>query len=225
MIIDGSGLEISQSLFNGKLLVTCPQDSKVILGIGFSGRGTILVKGGGNEVKLGDDATLNGEISVQGSNNRVSIGKNAVIRGSILVKGDRQEVVIGDFTTFQSVYLLCQEGCNVTIGHSCMLSRDIEIRTTDAHSVIELESRHRINQPASVEIGNHVWIGVGALISKGSVIPEDSIVGAHSFVNGQFRQPNVIVAGSPARVVKTGVTWSRSRKASFSEEEITSWRK
>ena len=213
-----------QTLFKGKLTVTCTPGNSVNLAGMTSGRGTINIKGSGNVVEFLGDSLFNGNINIQGDNNRVLIGANCAIRGRILVKGSKQTVSVGEYTTFQSVYILCQEGCDVTIGRWCMFSREIEIRTTDAHSVVDMNSGSRLNKPASIEIADHVWISVGTLISKGVKLPEDSIIGAQSFVNGSFTEPNTVIAGMPAKVVKRGVTWNRNRKDKFSQDELNVWR-
>ncbi|MGP9675263.1 MULTISPECIES: acyltransferase [unclassified Halomonas] len=187
-------------------------------------QGRITITGENNSVFIGNNVKLNVIITIQGDDNVVEITDNSVVRGQILVKGKNQRVSIGSNTTFQSVYILCQEGCNIEIGDWCMFSRDIEIRTTDAHSVVDVETRERINQPASVTIGNHVWVGVGSLISKGACIPNDSIVGAYSFVNKKFTEENVLLAGTPAEIVRQGVTWNRGRKPKFSKAQLEHWK-
>jgi acetyltransferase-like isoleucine patch superfamily enzyme len=133
-------------------------------------------------------------------------------------------VSIGDSTTFQTVYLLCQEGCDITVGRHCMFSREIEVRTTDAHSLVDISSGTRLNRPQSIVIGDHVWVGLRALINKGASIPDDSIVGAAAFVNSAHSESHTVLAGVPAKVVRRGVTWNRGRKDSFTEEELLEWR-
>ncbi|OAP40271.1 hypothetical protein ATB98_02195 [Sinorhizobium saheli] len=90
--------------------------------------------------------------------------------------------------------------------------------------MIERASGKRVNSPGSVSIGDHVWVGLGAIISKGSSVPADSIVGAMSFVNGKFDEEGTVIAGVPAKVIKRGVTWSRVRKKRFSPEEMDGWK-
>ncbi|PKA39950.1 hypothetical protein CWR43_30235 [Rhizobium sullae] len=188
-------------------------------------RGKIAVRSGDeNALVVGEKSKFSGTIVVSGNKNRILIGSNVDFRGDILVKGDGQTVSIGDHSTTVGVYILCQEGCDVSIGRRCMFSREIEVRTTDAHSVIDRSTGNRLNKPASVAIGDHVWVGLGSIINKGSNIPADSIVGARSFVNGTFEEAGVILAGTPARVVKRNITWNRSRKANFTVEEMDSWR-
>ena len=62
--------------------------------------------------------------------------------------------------------------------------------------------------PRTIKIGNHVWIGTSAIILKGSVIRENSIVAAGAIVSGEF-PPNSVIAGNPAKVVKKNVVWQR----------------
>jgi acetyltransferase-like isoleucine patch superfamily enzyme len=207
-----------------ELAITCSPGNTLSLERLSDARGRIVIKGSGNLLEILEGSLLNGSIHIQGDNNRVLIGSNCAIRGRILVNGSHQTLSVGERTTFQSVYVLCQENCNVTIGRCCMFSRNVEIRTTDAHSVLESYSGRRLNKPASVAIGDHVWLGVGALISKGVSLPDDCIVGAKAFVNDSFSESGTMIVGAPARIVKRGVTWHRSCRAEFSQDELNAWR-
>lgn len=212
-------------------MVTIPFKNDLIDDNKFFDNGALSLKGkascksgGGNSFTIGANSKFDGSIVFRGKGNRIIIGKDCDFRGDILVKGNNQTVLFGDHSTTVGVYILCQENCNVSIGKWCMFSREIEIRTTDAHSVIDRTTGMRTNLPESVTIGDHVWVGVGAIINKGAVVPSDSIVGARSFVSGKFYEEGVIIAGSPGKVVKTGVTWNRLRKKSYSPEEIDHWK-
>lgn len=186
--------------------------------------GALTVVGDHNEVFFKSGVKCKGKITIEGSGNVVIFGDGSFFRGRLIVRGNNQVVSIGSHSTFQSVYMLCQENCNIKIGNWCMFSRDVEIRTTDAHSVVDAKTRERVNNPASVKIGNHVWVGVGSLISKGSQIPNDSIVGAYSFVNKKFTEENVLIAGTPAKIVRHGVTWNRGRKPKFTQAQLEHWK-
>jgi acetyltransferase-like isoleucine patch superfamily enzyme len=189
-------------------------------------KGKLFAKGpaSGNQMQIGKGAKVNGSIEFLGNNNKVIIGESCHLRGSIIVKGEGQTVSFGDHSTTVGVYILCQEECDITIGKWCMFSREIEIRTTDAHSVIDRTTRRRLNKAQSIVIGDHVWVGVGAIINKGAVVPSDSIVGAMSFVNGKFDEEGVVLAGSPAKIVKRGITWNRSRRDQFTQEQMDHWK-
>lgn len=181
-------------------------------------------KGTGNHLSIGKQTKFSGTIEVVGNNNSIMIGDNCHFRGKIVVKGNGQTIRFGNNSTTVDVYILCQENCDVTIGEWCMLSREIEIRTTDAHSVVDRATGRRINAAKSVVIGDHVWIGVGAIVNKGAVVPSDSIVGAMAFVNRRFEEQGIVIAGAPAGIVKRGITWNRSRRAKFTSAELDHWK-
>ena len=193
--------------------VSAAQAQAVNCRIEFAGEGENTV-----EIEAGSEFV--GVILVRGKDNRVVLGPNCTYRGRITVKGNGQRVVIGANTTAAGVSILAQEGCDVLIGANCMLSREIEIRTSDSHSVIDRETLRRLNTPGSVTIGNHVWIGLRAIISKGAAIPDDSIVGAGAFVNKQFEETGIVLAGSPAKIVRRNITWKRERKTRFRHADL-----
>jgi serine O-acetyltransferase len=50
-------------------------------------------------------------------------------------------------------------------------------------------------------IGNNVFIGSGAIIFGDIVIADGIAIGANSIVNKSFTEPNVSIAGNPARII------------------------
>lgn len=81
---------------------------------------------------------------------------------------------------------------NVLIGNNVIL-------TTLNHD-INPYSRGNINVK-SIIINSNVWIGSGAIILPGVEIGEGAIISAGSVVNKDI-QPNVIVGGVPAKIIK-----------------------
>ncbi|OJF98467.1 acyltransferase [Pararhizobium antarcticum] len=186
--------------------------------------GTLRVKGNNNRIQIPASTSFRGHIFVQGNNVTVTIGEHCRLAADIVVKGSNQTVTIGEGTTFASVYLLCIEASHIRIGRWCMFSREIEVRTSDAHSLLDRKTGKRLNPAASVTIGDHVWVGVGSIINKGTTIADDCVVGAKSFVNKPFAESGSLIAGVPAKVIKKGVTWHRGRKRKFSPAEMDVWR-
>jgi acetyltransferase-like isoleucine patch superfamily enzyme len=95
---------------------------------------------------------------------------------------------------------------NVTIGARTMLGANVTILDTNFHPVAAEGRRFApIPEPApddAVEIGSDVFIGSGAFVLPGTRIGNGSVVAAASVVRGDV-PPDVIVAGNPARVVRT----------------------
>lgn len=121
-------------------------------------------------------------------------------------------VVIGKgFSSSGSVkFELAFGGCgDITIGEDCMFAYNINVRTGDYHTIFDKDTGRVLNYNRDVVIGNHVWVASDVFMGKGTKISDNSVVGAHSVVTRAFDESNVVVAGVPARVVKTGINWNR----------------
>ena len=172
----------------------------------------IDIVGNGNKVFVEEGALLRDlYIRIWGDNNVIKIGNSCIIQGRIIFDGHDQLVDIGDKTTFERVAILSSEGADVIVGKDCMLSFGITIRTTDAHSVIDLESNERINKAQSIIIDDHVWLGQEVMVLKGVKISKDCVVGARSIVSKSLTSKNCAYAGIPAKLVKANINWLREK--------------
>lgn len=224
-LVTAEGSSVQGRATVGKLVtIESGEENLIEIGKGTKFHGTVDFNGKGNLVQIGAGSKMHGDVRFSGHGNKLLIGDNCRYRGRIFIKGSGQTVLFGDHSTAGDVYILCAEGADVRIGTWCMFSRRIEIRTTDAHSIIDRKTRKRMNPASSIIIGDHVWIGVGAIVNKGAVVPADSIVGAMSFVNGKFAEEGVVLAGTPAKVVKSGITWHRAQKPKYSAAQVDHWK-
>ena len=99
----------------------------------------------------------------------------------------------------------------ITIGHGVVISERVVIRDSDNHAIISTENGELKSdeKPAAapIVIQDHVWLGMNAVVLKGVTIGEGAIVAAGSVVTKDV-PPHCLVAGVPAKVVKTEVTWN-----------------
>ncbi|MCR4508399.1 acyltransferase [Pseudomonas sp. 32.2.56] len=173
---------------------------------------TIKLGGRNNRLIIGEGVEISHcEIRIDGENNLVEIGaRTRFSSGKIYLRHTSgQHIRIGVDTTVEGAYLLIDEAASIDIGNDCMLSTDILIRTGDKHSIIDVESGKRINPSRDVCIADRVWIGRDVQILKGTVLHQETIVGACSLVSKAFDEGNCVVAGVPAKIVKRGVRWDR----------------
>lgn len=126
--------------------------------------------------------------------------------GSKIAVGDNAVLSFGkNFRITAKSEIACFK--QISFGDGCLLSWDILVMDTDAHSIYDLKTGTKINSDQAIVIGKHVWIGCRTLILKGSKIPDNSVVGANSLVCKEFYEPNVIIAGIPSKVIKKSVKW------------------
>ena len=173
------------------------------------------IVGSNNEINIKRSCILNSvTFYLRGDHLSVTIGEDCrFFRGSLLWLEDSGGCLeIGDKCTFEDAHLAVTEpGLKISIGRDCMFAYDIDVRTGDSHSILDAESKERINYGKNVAIGDHVWVAAHCSILKGVTIANNSIVAAGSIVTKSVAQQGVILAGNPARMVKEGITWSRQR--------------
>lgn len=99
------------------------------------------------------------------------------------------------------------EKSNLDIGSDCLWG-ETTIWTSDFHSILKKGTSMRINPPQDIKIANSVWIGHEVLILKGARVGENSVIAARSTVLKGVYPANVILAGSPAKVVKRNIQWT-----------------
>ena len=145
----------------------------------------------------------------------VVIGKHvSCYAGCSFAIGEKGQCTIGDFTLLNGALIMAEE--KIEIGSYCLVSWIVGIADSDFHPLepaqrlIDAQAlapylQQRPPRPklktASVKIGHNVWIGMNAVILKGVTIGENSVVAAGSVVTKSI-EPNTVVAGNPAVIVK-----------------------
>ena len=167
------------------------------------------------------------------SNGEISIPETGIINNLSICNGYKEQyqkitggkISIGSGTKFGSCFIFNpHSNTHINIGKQCMLSDDITIRNTDGHPIYNAETKECLNKVCAgngIDIGNHVWIGLGASILKNTKIPDASIVGSEAVITKQFSESNTAIAGNPAKIVKRNVIWTAENNDFFSPAENT----
>lgn len=176
-------------------------------------RSRISISGNNNAIVVGDKSILyRSTITICGNNNRIEIGEGVSCKfGDFSFEDDNGSIFIGSNTTVSGhTHLACIEGRSIRIGEDCLFSSDIIFRVGDSHSILDMDGK-RINPSQDISVGDHVWIGNRTTLTKGAAVSNDSIIGTGAIVTKTFGQPNVIIAGVPANIIKENINWDKNR--------------
>lgn len=176
--------------------------------IGKRSDASLLIEGDDNSVEIAEGARLGMNLVIRGSGNRIRIARDCWLHGFANLITDGATLIVGAGTTMVQGSLQLHEPLTLSIGADCMISSQVYVSVSDIHPIHDRASGARINPGRSVEIGDHVWLGLRTMVLKGTRIGSGAITAAGSIVSGEVPE-GVIVAGTPARVVRRDVTWSR----------------
>lgn len=147
------------------------------------------------DVKLGKDVRLAKFINLYGC----EIGDETKIGAFVEVQ---KNASIGKRCKISSHTFIC-EGVtvenNVFIGHGVTFINDSYPRATNEYGNLQTESDWRVERTL---VQKGASIGSGSTILAGVIVGENAIVGAGSVVTRDV-PPNTIVAGNPARVLRS----------------------
>ena len=109
-----------------------------------------------------------------------------------------KNITVGKNVFFNSGCRLQDHG-GIFIGDNVLVGHNVVMATLD-HDLDP--AKRSLLHCAPINIGNDVWIGANATITKGVTIGDGSVIAAGAVVNRDV-PPRTIVGGIPAKIIKT----------------------
>ncbi len=165
----------------------------------------INIYGSNNSVIInGSNKSISYSITVC-NNTNLSIGYNVLTnmnRKLELVAEDNSDISIGDNTSFvNGCRFFAGNSSKIYIGRNCMFSTDILVSCNPV--IAEITSCNN-----SINVNDYVWVGWGASLQQGCNINKSCIVAAQAVVENEV-PANSLIAGDPAKIIRSNITWHR----------------
>ncbi|HVW97751.1 MAG TPA: acyltransferase [Mucilaginibacter sp.] len=157
----------------------------------------------GRNLILEDNVSINA-LSENGITfgDNVSIARDSILFCTGIIAQRGKGIVIGNRTGISACAYFAGQG-GITIGSDVIMGPNVQI-FSENHAyndlTVNIKEQGVIKQP--VTIGNNCWIGAGATILAGVTIGDGCVVAARSVITKSF-QANSVIAGIPAKVIKT----------------------
>jgi acetyltransferase-like isoleucine patch superfamily enzyme len=163
-------------------------DGRLTLGCFESAVGRLAARAAATEIRLGESAVMRCDGLVQlGPGVRVTVGPHA-----------RLSIGDGTYVTCDSLFIATS---SISIGGGCAISWGVQILDTHFHRM-----GGDPTGPEPVAIGDRVWIASNVTILKGITVGSGSIIASGAVVTKDVPARS-LVAGVPARVIRSDVNW------------------
>ena len=150
-----------------------------------------------------------GVISNASSEICLESGSELVLRGSaFFAEGcsirNSGTIVLGKHCSFnKNSFLSCFK--SISIGNGFVAGWNVNIRDSDGHALIKNGTKMPLDKP--VVIGDRVWCASYVDILKGVRIGNNSVVAYRSLITKSFEADNLLIGGSPARIIQEHIDW------------------
>ena len=109
-----------------------------------------------------------------------------------------------DFKISASSSVLCYK--EIKFGRNIQFSWDCLVMDSDTHSILD-ELGNTYNNDKPILFGDNIWICCRCTILKGTVIPDNCVIGSASLVSGDKFDENTIITGHPAKSIRKIGGW------------------
>jgi acetyltransferase-like isoleucine patch superfamily enzyme len=120
----------------------------------------------------------------------------------IEARAPNASIKIGRDTWINNGAILIAERTYIRIDESCLIGPDLQIYDSDFHSIAPYERLSGNHICAPVHIHENVFLGSSVTVLKGVTIGRNSVIASGSVVIRDV-PPNTLVAGVPARVIRS----------------------
>jgi len=171
-----------------------------------------LVKRRNSNLEVGNGTKIDFGTQIFSCGNKISLGEKVYLRSNpkfyqagmpfpttLLTDVKGATIKIGDNSRINGVYIHAQK--RIEIGKNCVIASGVNIMDTNGHNLISKNRTIGRDKASEIIIGDNVWIGLNAVILKGAIIGNNSVVSAGSVVKGTFPE-NSLIMGNPAQLIK-----------------------
>ncbi|MCI0671684.1 MAG: hypothetical protein L0Y64_14615 [Myxococcaceae bacterium] len=186
----GRSVSVPPSFVAGNQALSSVSDCLMVLASPIDNLAVVLAEGRGGTLYVGPECWLPAAQVFFGA------GSSIVLRALV--------------TCTWAGILDARNGGTIFADRDQLWASNVYIATDDMHALRSRTTGERLNpHGAHIRLGSHVWVGRDSAVTGNTTLGNDSVVGMRSIVRNKQFPANVAVAGTPARIMRTDVTWSR----------------
>ena len=154
-----------------------------------------------------------------GHKNEVIIQKNCFFKNvSFLITSSKCICSIGEKLSYHGGILSLRNKpeTKISIGNNCLFSSDVIFRTSDGHTIYDINTHEIQNMDEDICIGNNIWICHNVSILKGVNICDNNIIGTGAIISKNINKSNCVWGGIN-NCIKENVMWDVTSPEKFNK--------
>ncbi len=149
---------------------------------------------------------------IQNNGNIVFKGQCHIGSGAKLSVGKGATLTFSDhFSSTAEMKIVCSDG--ITFGTNVLVGWECVFMDTNFHELMTIDGNPYGKVSNQIRIGDKCWFGFRNVIMPGTVVPDGCVIASNSLLNKDYSShPYSLIAGSPAKIKKEGVTKNPTSK-------------
>lgn len=184
----------------------------------------IIFYGKNSLLEFGENLNVNKMKILVGENAFIKFGNRLRVRFDVTIdaKAKNTKIIFGNNVNLGkgNIFAGDDDNLEVVVGDNFLTALNFVLRNSDGHTIYSLEDKTKPINAAKfgIHIGRNVWLGYNVIVTKDVIIPDNVVVGVGSVVTKASFESNSIIAGVPAKTVKTNIGWDRKTITKFLAE-------
>lgn len=206
-------LEKHSPFWGNKVVIKTNNTEKLIINQNEIKGLDIKINGKNNTIIISDTAVFQDcQINIVANDSLIEIGKKSILKNTsiYIISGKRQHLAIGQNVYINEAKIVLEEVSECFIHDDCLFGKGINIRTSDGHALIDKKTGNILNPIKNpIVIGKKCWLAHNVTILKNVQLEEGTVVANGSIVTKSFNEPNIVIGGIPAKILKRNISWNR----------------
>lgn len=161
-------------------------------------------------IAIGSPMQWLSSLLVGGDRATVFLDRRCVLTaGDVYCGADSQIVLHGPVLATREVVIDARNGGSIVAQGDQLWAANVYLATDDMHRLADRHTGERLNPyGAHIRLGKHVWLCRDAVVTAHADIGDGAVVAMRAVVRGQKVPAHAVVAGVPARIMRTDVEWT-----------------
>ena len=154
-------------------------------------------------VSIGDNTRIGKRVYIKSrENGRIVLSQNVYLDDDVRIVAARDGSVIIDNYSQIGKGSVINSGGVVSIGKYCLFAANCQINSSSHGIALGELIMSQSHEHGKINIGDDCWVGANVAFVMNTQVRNGTVVGSNAVVTKSYSDPNIILAGVPAKLIR-----------------------